>query len=82
MYKNLETFNLKGLGEKTNKGLKKLGINSLYDLLYYFPRAYDDRTNMKKIGELRGEEYVVIKAKIMSLESPQVRSGLKMVKAR
>ncbi|WP_442879239.1 ATP-dependent DNA helicase RecG [Cetobacterium sp.] len=82
IYKNLETFNLKGLGEKTNKGLKKLGINSLYDLLYYFPRAYDDRTNMKKIGELRGEEYVVIKAKIMSLESPQVRSGLKMVKAR
>lgn len=61
--------------------LKTLGIDTIYDLLYYFPRAYDDRSNIKSIGELRGEEYVVVKAKLMSVTTPPTRSGKKMVKA-
>lgn len=61
--------------------LKTLGIDTIYDLLYYFPRAYDDRSNIKSIGELRGEEYVVVKAKLMSVTAPPTRSGKKMVKA-
>lgn len=58
-----------------------MGIDTIYDLLYYFPRAYDDRSNIKSIGELRGEEYVVVKAKLMSVTAPPTRSGKKMVKA-
>lgn len=73
---------LKGLGEKGAVRLKKLGIESIQQLLYYFPRAYDDRTNIKKIGDLLGEEYVVIKAKILSVDMPPTRSGLKMIRAR
>ncbi|MGL5050398.1 MAG: ATP-dependent DNA helicase RecG, partial [Fusobacteriaceae bacterium] len=61
--------------------LKKININSLNDLIYYFPRAYDDRTNFKKIVDLRGDEYVVLKGNIMNISSPPTRTGLKMIKA-
>ncbi|MGL5124960.1 MAG: hypothetical protein ACRC6U_03130, partial [Fusobacteriaceae bacterium] len=32
---------------KEMKKLKKLGIKSVYELLTYFPRGYDNRTNIK-----------------------------------
>ncbi|MGL6065805.1 MAG: ATP-dependent DNA helicase RecG [Cetobacterium sp.] len=81
IYKEIELFNLKGVSKATYTKLKKLNINSLGDLIYYFPRAYDDRTNLKKIGELKGDEYVVLKGNIMNVSSPPTRSGLKMIKA-
>ena len=79
-YNSLETFT-KDLDPKNLKKLYDLGIKNLHDLFYYFPRAYDDRTNIMKIGDLRGEEYVVLKATILSVASPPTKSGLKMVKA-
>lgn len=82
IFKNLKTLDIKSLTEKEKDKLNKLNINSLHDLLYYFPRAYDDRTNIKKIGELRGEEYVVLKVQFLSITSPYTRSKLKMTKAR
>ena len=53
----------------------------MHELFYYFPRAYDDRTNLKKISDLRGDEYVVLKASISNIFSPPTRTGMKMVKA-
>ncbi|MGL4357676.1 MAG: ATP-dependent DNA helicase RecG, partial [Cetobacterium sp.] len=40
-----------------------------------------DRTNLKKIGELKGDEYVVLKGSIMNVSAPPTRSGMKMIKA-
>lgn len=80
IYWPLENIDI-GIDAKNLKKLEKLGIKSIADMLYYFPRAYDDRTNIKKIGELRGEEYVVLKATLMTVTAPPTRSGLKMVKA-
>lgn len=80
IYWSLENIDI-GIDTKNLKKLDKLGIKSISDMLYYFPRAYDDRTNIKKIGELRGEEYVVLKATLMTVSAPPTRSGLKMVKA-
>lgn len=80
IYESLELFNLKGVTKNSYEKLKKLNINSLYELLYYFPRAYDDRTNLKKIGDLRGDEYVVLKGNLMTVTAPPTRSGMKMVK--
>lgn len=80
IYWSLENIDI-GIDAKNLKRLEKLGIKSIADMLYYFPRAYDDRTNIKKIGELRGEEYVVLKATLMTVTAPPTRSGLKMVKA-
>lgn len=74
-------LNSTDLSPKEIKQLELLGINTIHDLFYYFPRAYDDRTNILKIGDLRGEEYVVLKANIINITTPPTRSGLKMVKA-
>ncbi len=81
IYSKLEDIPTKYITTKQLSNLKSLGINKVYDLIYYFPRAYDDRTNIKKIGELKFNEYVVLKATVMSAVNLTVRSGKKIVKA-
>lgn len=81
IYSKLENIPTKYITAKQLSNLKSLGINTIYDLIYYFPRAYDDRTNIKKIGELKFNEYVVLKATVMSAVNLTVRSGKKIVKA-
>ena len=81
IYSKLEDIPTKYVTAKQLSNLKSLGINRVYDLIYYFPRAYDDRTNIKKIGELKFNEYVVLKATVMSVVNLTVRSGKKIVKA-
>ncbi|PHI04722.1 ATP-dependent DNA helicase RecG [Fusobacterium polymorphum] len=81
IYSKLENIPNKYITAKQLSNLKSLGINTIYDLIYYFPRAYDDRTNIKKIGELKFNEYVVLKANVMSVVNLTVRSGKKIVKA-
>ena len=81
IYSKLEDIPTKYITAKQLSNLKSLGINTIYDLIYYFPRAYDDRTNIRKIGELKFNEYVVLKATVMSAVNLTVRSGKKIVKA-
>ena len=81
IYSKLEDIPTKYITAKQLSNLKSLGINKVYDLIYYFPRAYDDRTNIKKIGELKFNEYVVLKATVMSVVNLTVRNGKKIVKA-
>ena len=81
IYSKLEDIPTKYITAKQLSNLKSLGINTVYDLIYYFPRAYDDRTNIKKIGELKFNEYVVLKANVMSVVNLTVRNGKKIVKA-
>ena len=81
IYSKLEDIPTKYITAKQLSNLKSLGISTVYDLVYYFPRAYDDRTNIKKIGELKFNEYVVLKANVMSVVNLTVRSGKKVVKA-
>ena len=81
IYNSLEDVEIKYFDEKNIKKLRNLGVKSLYDLFYYFPRSYDDRTNIMKINELRGDEYVVLKASLMKIVALPTHSGVKMVKA-
>jgi len=81
IYSKLEDIPTKYITAKQLSNLKSLGISTVYDLIYYFPRAYDDRTNIKKIGELKFNEYVVLKANVMSVVNLTVRNGKKIVKA-
>ena len=81
IYSKLEDIPTKYITAKQLSNLKSLGISTVYDLVYYFPRAYDDRTNIKKIGELKFNEYIVLKANVMSVVNLTVRNGKKIVKA-
>ena len=47
---------LKGIGPRRADMLKKqLGIHTLYDLLYHFPRQYTDRSRFHTINSFAGE---------------------------
>ena len=55
---------LKGVGPTRAKNFEKLGINTIYDLLTYFPREYEDRNNIKKIEDFVVGENAVFVARI------------------
>jgi len=74
---DLDIKSVKGVGEKTAKLFSKIGVNTVGDLLYYFPRRIEDRTNFKKIKEVFDRETVCIKATVFSdISSNIVRKGL------
>ena len=43
---------LRGVGPGMAKMLEKLGIHTVGDMLYFFPRRYDDYTNLQPIAKL------------------------------
>lgn len=49
---NLSTpvTNLNGIGKSRAEKLQKLGINTLRDLIYHFPRAYENRGDVRTLG--------------------------------
>lgn len=47
---------LKGIGDKTGKLFRRLGIETVEDLLHYYPRAYDPMEAPVSIGELKENE--------------------------
>lgn len=61
---------LPGVGEQRAALLdKELGIRSLYDLLYYFPYKYIDRSRVFKVAELGGHmQHVQLLGEIRSFE--------------
>ena len=51
---------VKGVGPNNLPLLQKLGINTLGDLITFFPRSYEDRSKPKKISDLvDGEEALI-----------------------
>ena len=58
---------LKGIGPKRAKAFAKAGINTVEDLMYYFPGRYEDRTNFVTVSKLKPGETQTIKAKVLGL---------------
>lgn len=44
---------LKGVGPKKSQLLNRLNIESIEDLLYFFPRSYEDRRKIEKISDIK-----------------------------
>ncbi|MBO6141231.1 MAG: ATP-dependent DNA helicase RecG [Ruminococcus sp.] len=73
---------LKGVGPKKSEYYKKLGIETVYDLLYHFPRRYIDFSSPVAIADAPRDESCVIKAELVKkLSAAVVRSGLSIFKA-
>jgi len=56
---------LKGVGPIVSKKLNGLGINTVSDILCYFPRAYDDRRNLKLLKATKENERATFRFKII-----------------
>ena len=74
---------LKGVGEARAKALNRLGIYSQRDLIEYFPRSYEDRTQFSPIMAAPPDEPVCIRALVASSPTlSRVRRGMQLVKFR
>lgn len=74
---------IKGIGEQRAKSMRKLGIQTLRDLISYFPRAYEDRSVFREISALMPGETACVCA--MAATEPRlshIRQGLDLVKLR
>lgn len=77
---NIDIQYVKGIGPKKAYKLNKLGIFTLKDLLYYFPRQYEDRNNLKKIIQLQNEDKATIKAIITGITTSNPKKGMTLTK--
>ncbi|MFZ5966329.1 MAG: ATP-dependent DNA helicase RecG [Bacillota bacterium] len=70
---------LKGVGSVRSKHFMRMGIFSIEDLLFTFPRDYEDRRSIKKLSETTHEEnacfYVTVTGKATMKSA---RKGLKI----
>ena len=74
---------VRGIGEKRAKSFEKLGVRTLYDLLSFFPRRYEDRSQTKPIALCMDGETVCIS--VIAADEPRlvrVRRGMELVKFR
>ena len=55
---------IKGIGEQRAKALDKLGIRSLRDLISWFPRRYEDRTETRRVADLVPGETACVAAMV------------------
>lgn len=77
---NKDVQYVKGIGPKRAYKLNKLGIFTLKDLIYYFPRQFEDRNNLKKIAQLDNDEKATIKAVITGIETSSPKKGMTLTK--
>lgn len=59
---------IKGVGPYRAKLLTRLGIKTVKDALYYLPYRYEDRSNIRKISDLRYSSLETAAGKIVSAE--------------
>ncbi|MGE5197774.1 MAG: ATP-dependent DNA helicase RecG [Deltaproteobacteria bacterium] len=62
---------LKGVGPKRIKLFNGIGIYSVEDMFYYFPRRYEDRTTFTTVSQLQEGQVQTIKAKILARDMRQ-----------
>lgn len=70
-----------GVGSKRAPLLRKLGINTVEDLLTYFPRRLEDRTRRKAIKDLADGEAVTVVGTVRAKSRVKVRPQLELIKA-
>ncbi len=76
MAEDHSTFELqyfKGIGPKRAEILSMQGLNSIHDLLNYFPRNYIDRSNILPLNKLQDEQEVTVIGKIEAVGIKRAR---------
>ncbi len=67
---------LKGVGPYKTKLLNKLSIYTIFDLLFYFPYDWEDRTKITNIINILPNEKVIIIAKVLSVKEKKIKNNL------
>lgn len=74
---------IKSIGPARQKAFESAGVFTVEDMLKFYPRTYEDRTNVINIADIPGEGYVLIKAGALTVvKNNRIRRGLSLQKLR
>src|SRR5262245_54696425 len=66
---------LKGVGPQRAGKLKRLGVETVEQLLFYLPRDYQDLTDLRPIGKLEKGTLQTARGKIVDLDAKETYKG-------
>lgn len=73
---------VKGVGPKKKAELNRMGIHTVYDLLTWFPRTYEDQSVLTKISALKPGERATVAGVILNMTERQAgRRGMTILTA-
>ena len=73
---------VKGVGPKKKVELNRLGIKTVYDLLTYYPRTYEDQSVLTKIADLKAGCQATVAGVIVNVSDRQGgRRGMTIITA-
>ncbi|MBO6179778.1 MAG: ATP-dependent DNA helicase RecG [Selenomonadaceae bacterium] len=72
---------LRGVGSKRREILEYMGLITVYDLITYYPRNYEDRSKISKISALRAGERACVIVSVMSINETFSKRGMRLIKA-
>ncbi|MDR1621173.1 MAG: ATP-dependent DNA helicase RecG [Synergistaceae bacterium] len=70
---------VKGVGEKRERAFLRMGVKTVEDLLFFFPRRYEDRRDITPLSALTAGSMASVVAQVVSFEKhPTSRQGLEI----
>jgi len=66
---------IQGIGPRNAQSLSRLSIFSLRDMLYHFPRRYDDYSRLQPINRLKYGEEVTVIGTVQNITTRPIKSG-------
>ncbi len=66
---------IQGIGDKMANKLKKLGLDTIYDLLHYYPRRYNDYSQLTPIRDLHLGQEVTISGSVQSIQKRKAKNS-------
>jgi len=70
---------LKGVGPQRAPLLERLGLRTARDVLFYFPRAYQDLTDLRKIEDLEEGKVVTVLGRVDDVDTRSTGRGRTML---
>jgi len=72
---------VKGVGATRARRLARLGVHTIQDLIYLFPRRYDDFSQLKTIDQLQYGEEATLVGVVWEARNQKARTGMNLTKA-
>ncbi|MCC6442982.1 MAG: ATP-dependent DNA helicase RecG [Armatimonadetes bacterium] len=66
---------IKGVGSAISGTLTKLGIETVSDLLWHLPRSYEDRTTLRRIGDVEDGEAATVSGAVVAAGNERLPTG-------
>ncbi len=66
---------IQGIGDKNAQKMEKLNLHTIYDLLHYYPRRYNDYSHLTPIRDLKPGDEVTISGALQSIQKRKTKNN-------